>query len=171
MQTLLRALIVDSEAPARELLQDMLATHRNVRVVGEANSASTALSLYDDLHPDLVFMDVKMPKGDGFALLPKLQPLPAIIFVTACDEFAVKAFEVDAVDFLLKPVRPERLANALQRVVYSLGVWAAANAERSACIGSDTGRASNAGPASKRLRPAGLRIMLFPGQHSSLTFG
>ena len=64
-------------------------------------------------------MDVKMPKGDGFALLPKLKPLPAIIFVTACDEFAVKAFEVDAVDYLLKPVRPERLANALQRVVHS----------------------------------------------------
>lgn len=64
-------------------------------------------------------MDVKMPKGDGFALLPKLRPLPAIIFVTAYDQFAVKAFEVDAVDYLLKPVRPERLANALQRVVHS----------------------------------------------------
>jgi two-component system, LytTR family, response regulator len=119
MQTLLRALIVDSEAPARELLQDLLATHRNVRVVGEANSAPTAVSLYEDLHPNLVFMDVQMPKGDGFSLLPKLQPLPAIIFVTACDQFAVRAFEVDAVDYLLKPVRPERLANALQRVVHS----------------------------------------------------
>jgi two-component system, LytTR family, response regulator len=119
MQTLLRALIVDSEAPARELLQDLLAPHRNVRVVGEANSAPTAVSLYEDLHPNLVFMDVQMPKGDGFSLLPKLQPLPAIIFVTACDQFAVKAFEVDAVDYLLKPVRPERLANALQRVVHS----------------------------------------------------
>ena len=119
MQTLLRALIVDSEAPARELLHDMLATHRNVRVVGEANSAPTAVSLYEDLHPNLVFMDVQMPKGDGFSLLPKLQPLPAIIFVTACDEFAVRAFEVDAVDYILKPVRPERLANALQRVVHS----------------------------------------------------
>ena len=119
MQTLLRALIIDSEAPERERLQDMLATHRNVRVVGEANSAPTALSLYEDLHPNLVFMDVKMPKGDGFALLPKLKPLPAVIFVTASDQFAVKAFEVDAVDYLLKPVRPERLANALQRVVHS----------------------------------------------------
>ena len=119
MQNLLRALIVDSEAPARELLQDLLATHRNVRVVGEANSAPTAVSLYEDLHPNLVFMDVQMPKGDGFSILPRLQPLPAIIFVTACDQFAVKAFEVDAVDYLLKPVRPERLASALQRVVHS----------------------------------------------------
>jgi DNA-binding LytR/AlgR family response regulator len=68
------------------------------------------VSLYEDLHLNLVFMDVQMPKGDGFSLLPKLQPLPAIIFVTACDQFAVKAFEVDAVDYLLKPVRPERLA-------------------------------------------------------------
>ena len=119
MQTLLRTLIVDSEAPARELLQDMLATHRNVRVVGEANSAPTAVSLYEDLHPNLIFMDVQMPKGDSFSILPKLQPLPAIIFVTASDDFAVKAFEVDAVDYILKPVRAERLANALQRVVYS----------------------------------------------------
>jgi two-component system LytT family response regulator len=119
MQTPLRALIVDSEAPARELLQDMLATHRNVRVVGEANSAPTALSLYEALHPNLLFMDVRMPKGDGFSILPKLKPLPSVIFVTASDDFAVKAFEVDAVDYLLKPVRPERLANALQRVVHS----------------------------------------------------
>jgi two-component system LytT family response regulator len=64
-------------------------------------------------------MDVQMPKGDGFSLLPKLKPLPSVIFVTASDDFAVKAFEVDAVDYLLKPVRPERLANALQRVVHS----------------------------------------------------
>ena len=97
MQTPLRALIVDTEAPDRELLQDMLATHRNVRVVGEANSAPTALSLYETLHPNLLFMDVQMPKGDGFSLLPKLKPLPSVIFVTASDDFAVKAFEVDAV--------------------------------------------------------------------------
>jgi two-component system LytT family response regulator len=119
MQTPLRALIVDTEALDRELLQDMLATHRNVRVVGEASSAPTALSLYETLHPNLLFMDVQMPKGDGFSLLPKLKPLPSVIFVTASDDFAVKAFEVDAVDYLLKPVRPERLANALQRVVHS----------------------------------------------------
>ena len=119
MKTPLRALIVDSEAPDRELLQDMLVAHRNVRVVGEANSAPSALSLYEDLHPNLVFMDVKMPKGNGFALLPKLKPLPSVIFVTASGDFAVKAFEVDAVDYLLKPVRPERLANALQRVVHA----------------------------------------------------
>ena len=101
MQTPLRALIVDTEAPDRELLQDMLATHRNVRVVGEANSAPTALSLYETLHPNLLFMDVQMPKGDGFSLLPKLKPLPSVIFVTASDDFAVKAFELDAVDYLL----------------------------------------------------------------------
>jgi hypothetical protein len=67
-----RTLIVDSEAPARELLHDMLAPHRNVRVVGEANSCPTAVSLYEDLHLNLVFMDVQMPKGDGFSLLPKV---------------------------------------------------------------------------------------------------
>jgi len=119
MQTVLRALIVDDEAPARELLQDLLAVHRNVKVVGETNCAAAAVSLFTDLHPDLIFLDVQMPKGDGFSILPKLQPLPAVIFVTAYDQFAVRAFEVNAVDYLLKPVRPERLANALQRIGHS----------------------------------------------------
>jgi two-component system, LytTR family, response regulator len=119
MGTVLRALIVDDEAPARELLGALLACHRNVEVVGEADCATAAASLYADLRPDIVFLDVQMPNGDGFSLLPKLRPMPAVIFVTAYDKFAVRAFEVNAVDYLLKPVRPERLADALQRIVHS----------------------------------------------------
>ena len=118
MRTVLRALIIDDEAPARDLLWALLADHPNVKVVGEANCATAAASLYADLRPEIVFLDVQMPNGDGFSLLPKLQPMPAVIFVTAYDRFAVRAFEVNAVDYLLKPIRSERLADALQRIVH-----------------------------------------------------
>ena len=116
MQTLLRALIVDDEAPARELLRALLAPHPNVEVVGEASSVSTAATLCGDLQPNLIFLDVQMPRGDGFSLLGKLDPLPAIIFVTGYDKFAVRAFEVNAVDYLVKPVSSHRLADALERI-------------------------------------------------------
>jgi len=114
----LRTMIVDDEAPAREFLGDLLSTHPHIKIVGEANSVGTAASLYADLRPDLIFLDVQMPDGDGFSLLPKLDPLPAIIFVTAFDAFAIRAFDVNAIDYLLKPVRPDRLAHALERIVH-----------------------------------------------------
>ena len=114
----LRTVIVDDEAPAREFLGDLLFAHPHVKIVGEANSVGSAASLYADLRPDLIFLDVQMPDGDGFSLLPKLDPLPAIIFVTAFDAFAVRAFDVNAIDYLLKPVRPDRLAHALERIVH-----------------------------------------------------
>jgi len=119
MNPVLRALIVDDDAPARERLRNLLASRHEVKIVGEANSASNAVALCNDLHPNLIFLDVKMPKGDGFSLLEKLEPLPAIIFVTAYDEYAVRAFEVNAVDFLLKPVNARRLSDALQRIIHA----------------------------------------------------
>ena len=97
----LRSLIVDDEVPAREHLMQLLECHCNVKIVGEANSVATAAALSRDLQPNLIFLDVKLPGGDGFSLLSKLDPLPAIIFVTGYDEFAVRAFEVNAVDYLL----------------------------------------------------------------------
>lgn len=118
MNPILRALIVDDDAPARERLRNLLTSHHDVKVVGEANSAANAAALCADLHPNLIFLDVEMPKGDGFSLLEKLEPLPAIIFVTAYDEYAVRAFEVNAVDYLLKPVNPVRLSDALQRIIH-----------------------------------------------------
>jgi len=114
----LRTMIVDDEAPAREFLGDLLSAHPHVKIVGEANSVGTAASLYADLRPDLIFLDVQMPDGDGFSLLPKLDPLPSIIFVTAFNAFAIRAFDVNAIDYLLKPVRPDRLATALERIVH-----------------------------------------------------
>ncbi len=114
----LRAILVDDEPPARELLRALLAAHaERVEIVGEARSAAQAAELCARLRPDLVFLDIHMPREDGFALLPRLPaPLPAIIFVTAHDAFAVRAFEVNALDYLLKPVAPARLAAALARL-------------------------------------------------------
>ena len=118
MKEILRAIIVDDEEPARIVLRQLLTQHPNVRLVGEATTASAAIALFQDLRPDVVFLDVEMPGGDGFSILSKLHPVPAIIFVTAFDEYAVRAFEVNAIDYLLKPIRAERLSQALHRVVY-----------------------------------------------------
>lgn len=112
-----RAVIVDDEAPAREVLRDLLVAHPNVRVIGEADSVSNAAIICRDLNPNLLFLDVQMDDGEGFDLLPKIDSLPAIIFVTAHDRFAMRAFEVNAVNYLLKPIDPRQLAHTLQRIV------------------------------------------------------
>ncbi|MBN8712209.1 MAG: hypothetical protein BGO12_08500 [Verrucomicrobia bacterium 61-8] len=116
MKTQRRALIVDDEEAARNFLRKLLAAHPEISVVAEAGSVVEAVEQFHKTNPDLVFLDVQMPKGDGFSLLPKLQPVPEIIFITAHDAFAVKAFEVNAVDYLLKPIPPDRLAMALERL-------------------------------------------------------
>jgi two-component system LytT family response regulator len=119
MTNIRRALIVDDEAPAREFLRALLSAHPEVQIVGEAANVTEAIAQYHALQPDLIFLDVQMPKQDGFSLLPELRPVPEIIFVTAYDCFAVKAFEVNAVDYLVKPIREDRLALALMRLFSS----------------------------------------------------
>jgi two-component system LytT family response regulator len=116
---MLRTLLVDDEPPARDLLRRLLAPHADtIEIVGEARSVADAAEQCARLRPDLLFLDIQMPRAEGFALLPLLTPpLPAIVFVTAYDAFAVRAFEVNAVDYLLKPVAPERLARAIARIV------------------------------------------------------
>lgn len=111
-----RALIVDDEEPARNTLRKMLAAHPEISVVAEAGSVVEAIQLFHETRPDLIFLDVQMPKRDGFSLLPELTPVPDIIFVTAHDQHAVKAFEVNAMDFLVKPIHPERLELSLLRL-------------------------------------------------------
>jgi len=110
-----RVLIVDDEAPARRRLSRMLAAIPEVIVAGEAADADAALAQVVALAPDLVLLDIQLPGMDGLALAARYANLPPIIFVTAHDEFAVRAFELDAVDYLVKPVRPERLAAAIER--------------------------------------------------------
>ncbi len=112
----LRVVVVDDEAPARALLREYLGAHADVSVVGECANGFEAVKSIAELQPDLVFLDVRMPKLDGFEVLELLDPRPAVVFCTAYDEFALKAFEVHAVDYLLKPYGRERLAEAIVRV-------------------------------------------------------
>lgn len=112
----LRALLVDDERLVRKHLRQQLAAHPTVTVVGEAGSVPEAAQLARQLQPDVIFLDVQMPPANGFDLLPLLDPAPAIVFVTAHDAFAVRAFAASAADYLLKPVEPTRLALALTHV-------------------------------------------------------
>jgi DNA-binding LytR/AlgR family response regulator len=113
---MLRALVVDDEEPARRRLARMLAALPDVEVIGEAEDGESALEKARALAPDVLFLDVRMPGLDGITLAQTFIDLPPIIFVTAHDSHAVVAFDVEAVDYLLKPVRRERLELALQRL-------------------------------------------------------
>jgi two-component system LytT family response regulator len=124
----LRAVLVDDEAPARSLLREYLAAHPEVAVVAECANGFEAVKKIGELVPDLVFLDVQMPKLDGFEVLELIAPGPAIVFCTAYDEFALRAFEVHAVDYLLKPFGRARLAEALARVAARRGTGAPATA-------------------------------------------
>ena len=110
-------LIVDDEPLARGKLKSLLAREPDVEVVGEAGDGRSALDAIAGLSPDLVFLDVQMPELDGFGVLAELPPdaRPAVVFVTAHDQFALKAFEVHALDYLLKPFDRERLVIAMNR--------------------------------------------------------
>lgn len=112
----LRAVIVDDEPLARKRLQRLLAAHPSVSIVGEAADGETACRVIEETRPDVVFLDVQMPGVTGFDVLARLDVRPRIIFITAHDEFAVRAFEEQAVDYLLKPVEPARLERALARL-------------------------------------------------------
>jgi two-component system LytT family response regulator len=115
----LRAILVDDEPLARDHLASRLKAHPEIRIVGEADDVPSAFALVKSLHPDVVFLDIQMPKKTGFALLPKLEtinPQPAVVFVTAFDEYAIRAFEANALDYLTKPVSAGRLAKTVLRL-------------------------------------------------------
>jgi two-component system LytT family response regulator len=112
----MRALIVDDERLARAELRRLLAAHPDVEIAGEAANGPQALDAVAALGPDLLFLDVQMPGMTGFDLLERLETVPQVIFTTAYDAYALKAFEVNALDYLMKPVAPERLAAALARL-------------------------------------------------------
>jgi two-component system, LytTR family, response regulator len=113
----IRVLIVDDEPPARAKIRRLLSADPEVELAGEAQSGFEAVEEIDRLQPDLVFLDVQMPGLDGFGVLAELggQAMPAIVFVTAFDEYAIRAFEVNAVDYLLKPFDADRFRAALDR--------------------------------------------------------
>lgn len=112
----LRTLIVDDEAPARALLREYLAAHDDVEVVGECENGFEAVKAVSEKSPDLLLLDIQMPRLDGFDVLELVGEGPQVVFCTAYDQHALRAFQVHAVDYLLKPFPPERLAEALALV-------------------------------------------------------
>jgi two-component system LytT family response regulator len=115
----IRAVLVYDEQGARMHLAERLGAHPGIEIVGEADRAKSAIDLIQRLKPDVVFLDVQMPGGTGFSLLPllgEITPTPEVVFVTAYDKYALKAFETNALDYLTKPVSPPRLAITVERL-------------------------------------------------------
>jgi two-component system LytT family response regulator len=113
----MKALIVDDERLARTELRRLLSEHKEIQVVGEAVNSDDAVSKINELNPEIVFLDIQMPGKSGFEMLEELDSVPKIIFTTAYDEYALKAFEYNALDYLLKPIEPKRLEEAIKRIV------------------------------------------------------
>ena len=116
----IRTLIVDDEPLAREIIVDMLVGDAEVEIIGECGDGLAAVAAIEAHKPDLLFLDVQMPELDGFGVLEVIEETPVIIFVTAYDQYALRAFEVHALDYLLKPFDRERFDKALQRVKYQI---------------------------------------------------
>lgn len=129
----MKALLIDDERLARSELRRLLAAFPAITIAGEAANAGQAREQIAALHPDLLFLDVQMPGETGMQLLESLEPpAPQVIFTTAYDEFAVKAFELNALDYLLKPVDPARLAAAIERLQAKTGATPAGPADKPA---------------------------------------
>jgi len=116
MSLTLKAVIVDDEEPARLLLREYLTAHPDVEIVAECANGFEAVKAVGEMKPDLMFLDIQMPKLNGFEVLELLDPAPFVVFVTAYDEYALRAFEVHALDYLLKPFGQDRFDEALTRV-------------------------------------------------------
>lgn len=113
---MIRAIIIDDERLARNELRKLLVDFPEIEVVAEGANANEGLEKIETINPDLVFLDIQMPGKTGFDMLAELDKAPHVIFTTAYDEYALKAFEVNALDYLLKPVEPRRLADAIQKL-------------------------------------------------------
>jgi DNA-binding LytR/AlgR family response regulator len=174
----LRVLIVDDEPLARRRLVQLLATFRHVEIAGEADSGRDALSLVERLRPDILLLDIEMPAVDGFAVLKALPPgaAPAIVFVTAFEDHAVRAFELRATDFVVKPVGADRLASALDQARSDLEARRAgarlaflqariAELESRALSVSDPGLWMQIGSERRRLALADIRWMEAEGDY------
>lgn len=110
------AIVIDDERLARNELKKMLGEYPEIEVVAEAANVDEGVKLIEELSPDLIFLDIQMPAKTGFDLLSELETVPSVIFTTAHDEYALKAFEVNALDYLLKPIDPKRLSDAIQKL-------------------------------------------------------
>ena len=113
---MLKSILIDDERLARSELKRMLGEFPDIEIIGEAANATEGIEKIETLNPDLIFLDIQMPGKTGFDMLTELDKAPHVIFVTAYDEYALKAFEVNALDYLMKPVEPKRLADAILKV-------------------------------------------------------
>ncbi len=113
----MNAIIIEDEQPARELVKNYLLAFPDITLLGEFSDGFSGIKAINELHPDLVFLDIQMPKLTGFEMLEILETIPDIIFTTAYDQFAIKAFEMNAVDYLLKPFSRERFAQAIEKAM------------------------------------------------------
>ena len=116
----IRTLLVDDEKLARQELRFLLQDFPSVEIVGEAQNADEAVELAREHKPDLLFLDINMPEKSGFDLLEELDEAPHVVFVTAYDQYAIQAFDTNALDYILKPVKPDRLQKAIEKVTESL---------------------------------------------------
>lgn len=116
MSTSIRTIIIDDERLAREGLRKSLLPYPEIEVIGEAGDVDSALAVIQAEKPDLIFLDIQMPRKNGFELVDKISPRIQVVFVTAYDEYAIRAFEVNALDYLLKPVNPKRLDSTIKRL-------------------------------------------------------
>src|SRR6476620_6515276 len=112
----MKAIIIDDERLARTELRKLLQDFPEIEIVDEASNADEGIQKIENHNPDLIFLDIQMPGKTGFDMLGELDHAPQVIFTTAYDEYALKAFEVNALDYLLKPVEPRRLADALEKL-------------------------------------------------------
>ena len=111
-----RSLLIDDERLAREELKSLLKYYHEIEIIDEAKNGEEGILKIKELKPDLVFLDINMPGMNGFDMIKHLDEIPRVIFVTAYDEYAIKAFEVNALDYIMKPVDPERLKEAVQKL-------------------------------------------------------
>lgn len=133
----LRVLLVDDTRLARQELRTLLAAHADVEIVGEADDVPAACEAIERLRPDLVLLDIQMPSGTGFDVLEGLGVAPLVIFTTAYDQYALQAFSANALDYLLKPVAPARLSEALVRVRERMAQRAPVEVEPRSLLGPD----------------------------------
>jgi two-component system LytT family response regulator len=118
---MIKAVLIDDEPLSREILKSYLRNYSDIEVLEECNDGFEGVKAIQQHQPDLIFLDIQMPKINGFEMLELIQPAPAVIFITAFDEFALKAFEANAIDYLLKPVAEDRFQKAIQKFLEKSG--------------------------------------------------
>lgn len=125
----MKAIIVEDSRLARNELRELLKPHKHINLVAEAQNCEQAIALISKEQPDLIFLDINLPDGSGFDILEKLDTVPKIIFTTAYDEYAIQAFEVNALDYLLKPIHSEKLKRAVNKATSDTSPAAGLNQE------------------------------------------